>query len=57
MNRDRITQNLAAVENHFQSETLNKVEAALETFTDLREGSYRQELPGIDGHECSTAIY
>ena len=29
MNRDRIAQNLAAVENHFHSEALNEVEAAL----------------------------
>lgn len=34
MDRDRIAQNLAAVENHFHSEALNEVEAALETFTD-----------------------
>jgi ketosteroid isomerase-like protein len=30
----RIAQNLAAVENHFHSEALSDVEAALETFTD-----------------------
>ncbi len=34
MNRERIAQNLAAVENHFHSEALSDVEAALETFTD-----------------------
>jgi ketosteroid isomerase-like protein len=34
MDKDRIAQNLAAVENHFHSEGLNEVEAALETFTD-----------------------
>jgi ketosteroid isomerase-like protein len=34
MNQDRIAQNLAAVENHFHSEALNEVDAALETFTD-----------------------
>jgi ketosteroid isomerase-like protein len=34
MNKDRIAQNLAAVENHFHSEALSDVEAALETFTD-----------------------
>jgi ketosteroid isomerase-like protein len=34
MGRDRIAQNLAAVENHFHSEASNEVEAALETFTD-----------------------
>jgi ketosteroid isomerase-like protein len=34
MDRDRITQNLAAVESHFHSEALNEVETALETFTD-----------------------
>src|SRR5512134_2233817 len=31
---DRVARNLAAVENHFHSEALNEVEAALETFTD-----------------------
>ena len=34
MNKERIAQNLAAVENHFHSEALGDVEAALETFTD-----------------------
>ena len=34
MEIDRIAQNLAAVENHFHSEALNEVEAALETFSD-----------------------
>jgi ketosteroid isomerase-like protein len=34
MDKDRITQNLAAVEKHFHSEALNEVEAALELFTD-----------------------
>jgi ketosteroid isomerase-like protein len=34
MDTDRIAQNLAAVENHFHSEALNEVEAALETFTE-----------------------
>jgi ketosteroid isomerase-like protein len=34
MDKDRITQNLKVVENHFHSEALNEVEAALETFTD-----------------------
>lgn len=34
MDRNRITQNLAAVENHFHSEALSDVEAALKTFTD-----------------------
>jgi ketosteroid isomerase-like protein len=34
MDRDRVTQNLAAVESHFHSEALNEVEAALKTFTD-----------------------
>jgi ketosteroid isomerase-like protein len=33
-NRDRISQNLAAVETHFHSEALSDVAAALETFTD-----------------------
>jgi ketosteroid isomerase-like protein len=34
MNRERIAQNLGAVENHFHSEALSDVAAALETFTD-----------------------
>lgn len=34
MNKERIAQNLAAVENHFHSEALSDVNAALETFTD-----------------------
>jgi len=34
MDQKRIAENLAAVENHFHSEALNEVEAALETFTD-----------------------
>jgi ketosteroid isomerase-like protein len=34
MSKDRIHLNLAAVENHFHSEALSDVEAALETFTD-----------------------
>ena len=34
MNREQIAQNLAAVENHFHSEALSDVAAALETFTD-----------------------
>lgn len=34
MNNERIAQNLAAVENHFHSEALSDVAAALETFTD-----------------------
>ena len=34
MDKDRVTQNLKIVENHFHSEALNEVEAALETFTD-----------------------
>jgi len=34
MNKDQIARNLAAVENHFHSEELCEVEAALETFTD-----------------------
>jgi hypothetical protein len=32
--RDRIAENLAAVESHFHSEAPNEVEAALEIFTD-----------------------
>ena len=34
MEKDRAAQNLAVVENHFHSEALNEVEAALKTFTD-----------------------
>jgi ketosteroid isomerase-like protein len=34
MDKARIAQNLAAVENHFHSEALNEIEMALETFTD-----------------------
>ena len=34
MDRDRVARNLEAVENHFDSEAVNGVEAALETFTD-----------------------
>lgn len=34
MNKDKIAENLAAVENHFHSEALSDVEEALETFTD-----------------------
>ena len=34
MDKDRVAQNLAAVEKHFHSEGINEVEAALETFTD-----------------------
>lgn len=34
MDQKKIAINLAAVENHFHSEALNEVEAALETFTD-----------------------
>ena len=34
MNQKQIAQNLAAVENHFHSEALSDVAAALETFTD-----------------------
>ena len=34
MHADRVAQNLVAVENHFHSEALNKIAAALETFTD-----------------------
>jgi len=34
MNAQRIAQNLAAVENHFHSEALGEVAAALETFTE-----------------------
>jgi ketosteroid isomerase-like protein len=34
MDKDRVAQNLKVVENHFHSEAVNEVEAALETFTD-----------------------
>ena len=34
MDRDRAAQNLTVVENHFHSEALNEVEAALKTFTE-----------------------
>jgi ketosteroid isomerase-like protein len=34
MDKDRAAQNLKVVENHFHSEAVNEVEAALETFTD-----------------------
>ncbi len=34
MNKDAMGQNLAAVENHFHSEALSDIEAALETFTE-----------------------
>ena len=34
MDKERIAQNLPAVENHFHSEALSEVEAALATFTD-----------------------
>ena len=33
MDKDRVAQNLAAVEKHFHSEGMNEVEAALETLT------------------------
>ena len=34
MDRDRVAENLAAVESHFHSEALNEVELALAGFTD-----------------------
>ena len=34
MKKDRIAQNLAAVESHFHSEARHEIEAALEAFTD-----------------------
>ena len=34
MDQKKIATNLAAVENHFHSEAVNEVEAALKTFTD-----------------------
>jgi len=45
MDSDRIARNLAAVENHFHSEALNEVEAALETFTD----DIVWEAPALNG--------
>ncbi len=52
MNRDRIAQNLAAVQNHFQSETLNEVEAALETFTD----DILWKTPALNGLTSSFSV-
>jgi ketosteroid isomerase-like protein len=43
--KQRITQNLAAVENHFHSEALSDIEAALETFTD----DVIWEAPALNG--------
>lgn len=34
MNKELIEKNLAAVENHFHSEAMNEIEAALEQYTD-----------------------
>jgi ketosteroid isomerase-like protein len=45
MDNDRLAQNLAAVENHFHSEALNEVDAALETFTD----DIVWEAPALNG--------
>jgi ketosteroid isomerase-like protein len=45
MNKDRIAQNLAAVENHFHSEELAEVEAALQTFTE----DIVWEAPALNG--------
>jgi ketosteroid isomerase-like protein len=45
MDSDRIARNLAAVENHFHSEALNEVDAALETFTD----DIVWEAPALNG--------
>jgi ketosteroid isomerase-like protein len=45
MDPDRIARNLAAVENHFHSEALNEVDAALETFTD----DIVWEAPALNG--------
>jgi ketosteroid isomerase-like protein len=45
MDHDRIARNLAAVENHFHSEALNEVEAALATFTD----DIVWEAPALNG--------
>jgi ketosteroid isomerase-like protein len=45
MNRERIAQNLAAVDNHFHSEGRSDVEAALETFTD----DVIWEAPALNG--------
>ena len=68
MDRDRIAQNLAAVESHFHSEALNEVEAALETFTDdiiweapapnglNRSFSGRKLLQGITGNSLLPCV-
>jgi ketosteroid isomerase-like protein len=45
MDKDRVAQNLAAVEKHFHSEGINEVEAALETFTD----DIVWEAPALNG--------
>jgi hypothetical protein len=45
LDKPRIAANLAAVENHFHSEALNEVEAALETFTD----DIVWEAPALNG--------
>ena len=45
MNKDQIAQNLAAVENHFHSEELAEVEAALQTFTE----DITWEAPALNG--------
>jgi ketosteroid isomerase-like protein len=51
MNGDLVARNLAAVENHFHSEALNEVEAALETFTD----DIVWEAPALNGLDRSFA--
>ncbi len=49
MDRDQIARNLVAVENHFHSEALNEVEAALATFTD----DIVWEAPALNGLDRS----
>jgi ketosteroid isomerase-like protein len=51
MDRDRVARNLAAVENHFHSEALNEVDAALATFTD----DIVWEAPALNGLDRSFA--
>ena len=45
MSSSAVARNLAAVDNHFHSEALNEVEAALETFTD----DIVWEAPALNG--------
>lgn len=47
MEGDRAAQNLTVVENHFHSEALNEVEAALETFTTISFGRRLRQMVSI----------